>query len=90
MADDIIIAAVNVEENDTILRQVLDRARDRNVKFNFDKLQLRVNSVKYLGTIVSDERIKPDPAKVSAIVNMPMPTDKAALRRLLGMVNFLP
>ena len=54
-----------------------------------DKLQLRVNSVKYLGIIVSDEGIKPDPAKVSAIVNMPLPNDKAALRRLLGMVNIL-
>ena len=63
VADDIIIAAANVEEHDMILRQVLARARDRNVKFNFDKLQLRVNSVKYLGTIVSDEGIKPDPAR---------------------------
>ena len=89
VADDIIIAAANVEEHDMILRQVLARAQDRNVKFNFDKLQLRVNSVKYLGTIVTDEGIKPDPAKVSAIVNMPGPTDKATLRRLLGMVNFL-
>ena len=89
MADDIIIAAATVEEHDVILRKVLARARDRNVKFNLDKLQLRVNSVKYLGTIVSDEGIKPDPAKVSAIVNMPLPNDKAALRRLLGMVNFL-
>ena len=54
-----------------------------------DKLQLRVNSVKYLGTIVSDEGINPYPAKVSAIVNVPLPNDKAALQRLLGMVNFL-
>ena len=89
MADDIIIAAATVEEHDIILRKVLVRAGDRNVKFNLDKLQLRVNSVKYLGTIVSDEGIKPDPAKVSAIVNMPLPNDKAALRRLLGIVNFL-
>ena len=42
-----------------------------------------------MGTIISDEGIKPDPAKVSAIVNMPVSTDKAALRHLLGMVNFL-
>ena len=33
--------------------------------------------------------LKPDPATVSAIVNMPVPTDKAALRCLLGVVNFL-
>jgi len=37
--------------------------------------------VKYLGTIISKE----DPGKVSAISNMPVPTDN----HLLGMVNFL-
>ena len=89
MADDIIIAAASVQEHDAILRRVLERARDRNIKLNWDKLQLRVNAVKYLGTIISEEGIKPDPAKVEAISNMPIPTDKAGVRRLLGMVNFL-
>ena len=89
MADDIIIAASTIEEHDGILHNVLDRARERNVKFNLDKLQLRVNTVKYLGTIISEEGIKPDPDKVIAISNMPIPTDKPAVRRLLGMVNFL-
>jgi len=39
MADDIIIAAASVQEHDAILRTVLERARDRNVKLNWDKLQ---------------------------------------------------
>ena len=45
--------------------------------------------MKYLGTINSEQGIKPDPDKVNAISNMPVPTDKAGVRRLLGMVNFL-
>ena len=89
VADDIIIAADTIEEHDVILQKVLQRARERNVKFNFDKLQLRVNAVKYLGTIISAEGVKPDPAKIAAISNMPIPNDKSAVRRLLGMVNFL-
>ena len=60
VADDIIIAAVNVEENDQILRQVLERAKQKNIKFNFDKLQLSVNEVRYLGTMVTPEGIKPN------------------------------
>ena len=32
---------------------------------------------------------KPDPMKVSAIVEMTSPTDKAGIRCLLGMTNFL-
>ena len=43
VADDIIIAAVNAEEHDKILRLVLERAKEKNIKFNFDKLQLRVS-----------------------------------------------
>ena len=48
-----------------------------------------MNKVKYLGIIINEEGIKPDPAKVDAISNMPIPTDKAGVRRLLGMINFL-
>ena len=89
VADDIIIAAVNAEEHDKILRLVLERAKEKSIKFNFDKLQLRVSEVRYLGTMVTPEGIKPDLMKVNAIVEMMSPTDKAGIRRILGMINFL-
>ena len=89
VADDIIIAAKNNQEHDHILTQVLERAKERNILFNLEKLQLRVNEVKYLGTIVTPEGTKPDPSKVKAIVEMAPPQDKAGIRRLLGMINFL-
>ena len=89
MADDIIIAAATVEQHNAILQRVLERARKRNIKFNLERLQLHVNKVKYLDTIVSEEGIKPDTAKVNAIINMPIPTDKGGVRRLLGILNFL-
>ena len=49
MADDIIIAAATVEEHDVILRKVLARAHDRNVKFtiqwtNFSYVSIRLNT----------------------------------------------
>jgi len=71
VANDIIIAASTVEEHDKILQQVLDRAIERNKKFNFDKFQLRVSEVKYLGTIITYQGIKPDPSKIEAIAQMP-------------------
>jgi hypothetical protein len=33
--------------------------------------------------------LRPDPAKVEAIQKMPIPSNKQAVRRLLGMVNDL-
>ena len=53
----VIIAAVNIEEHDQILRQVLERANQKNIKFNFDKLQLHMNKVRYLGTMVTPQGI---------------------------------
>ena len=89
VADDLIIAAENSDEHDKILHQVLQRAEDRNIKINFDKLNLRTKEVKYLGTIVTPDGIKPDPGKIEAIMGMPTPTGKASIRRLLGIINFL-
>ena len=89
VADDIIIAASTVQEHDSILRQVLERAKEHHVRFNFDKLQLRVSEVKYLSTIITADGTKPDPEKVRAIMDIPTHTEKADVRRLLGMINFL-
>ena len=55
VSDDIIIAGSSLQEHDQILRQVLERAKERNVRFNYDKLQLRV-----------PDGMKPDPSKVKA------------------------
>ena len=87
--DDIIVSGANTEEHDIALEKVLHRARERNIKFNKKKIQLRVNEVKYLGNIVSAKGFTPDPEKIKDIVEMPLPKSKQDLQRLLGMVNYL-
>ena len=89
IADDLIIAAPNEKEHDRILRSVLQRARDRGVKFNKDKIQFKVSSMTYMGNIVSEHGLKPDKRKVQAIVDMPPPNDVPSLQRLLGMARYL-
>ena len=87
--DDIIIGGRDEQEHDLILRKVLTRARERNIKFNRDKIQFRVNKVKYMGEVVSELGFSPDPDKISSIHNMPSPSCKQDLQRLLGMINYL-
>ena len=79
IADDLIIAAATEQEHDAILRKVLDRARDKGVRFNYDKIQFKVSEVEYMGNLVSSKGLKPDPKKVEAIVDMPTPTDVPSL-----------
>ena len=42
-----------------------------------------------MGTILTDQGMKPDPDKVAAITQLPKPQDKPALLRFIGMVNYL-
>ena len=65
------------------------RAKEKNVKFNEKKVQFKKTEVKYLGSLISQEGVKPDPSKVHAICAMSIPQNKHDLKRFLGMVNFL-
>ena len=89
IANDLIIAAADDQEHDSILHRVLARARDKGVKFNSDKIQFKITEVEYMGNLVSSDGLKPDPKKIEAIVNMPKPTDVTSLQRLLGMIKYL-
>ena len=76
-------------EHDENLCKALDRAQERNLKLNSDKLTVGVQEVEYFGHLVTSEGLKPDPAKVNAIMNMPAPTDKKELCTILGMITYL-
>ncbi|GBO23467.1 Transposon Ty3-I Gag-Pol polyprotein [Araneus ventricosus] len=87
--DDLIIAGKNKEEHDKILVEVLERAKENNIKFNPNKFQFRIEEVKYMGLLVSKDGIKADPSHVRAIKEIEKSTSKNDIKRLLGMVNFL-
>ena len=42
-----------------------------------------------MGSILSNDGIRPDPEKIKAIVEMPKPEDKKGIERSLGTINFL-
>ncbi|GAA6082354.1 uncharacterized protein K02A2.6-like [Tachysurus ichikawai] len=64
----------------------MTRAKEANVKFNKEKIQYKVS---YMGHVVTSEGVKVDNAKVKTIVDMPFPTDRPALQRMLGMIKYL-
>ena len=77
------------QEHDAILRKVMERAKASNIRFNKDKMKFKVKEVVYMGTIVSEEGLNPDPQKAKAINEMPTPESKEDLQRILGMINYL-
>ena len=87
--DDIIIYGSSKEEHNTRLRDVLERARDNNLRLKNSKCHIEQEEVKFYGHVFTKDGLKTDPEKVRAVVDMPRPTDKAGVQRLLGMVNYV-
>ena len=52
-----------------------------------EKCSFFQSQIRYLGFIVSKDGRRPDPAKIQAISDMPVPTDVSTLRSFLGMIN---
>ena len=87
--DDILIHSKTKIEHDKIVKLVLERCRKVNLRLNPDKIRYQTDSVKYIGHIISKDGLKIDPDKVSAIRNLPQPTNKNELLKFMGMVNYL-
>lgn len=87
--DDLLICADNEAEHDRILKQVFERAKVCNVRFNKRKFQYKLKEVKYFGHIFSKKGIKIDPDRIKAIVELKSPKNKKELQIILGMINYL-
>ena len=95
IADDFIIAGFDdikeeahksLEQNE---RSFFTRCKEWNLKLNRDNVQRAQTNVRFMGHQLTPEGLKPDPAKVEAIAAMPEPDNVTALKRFLGMVNYL-
>ncbi|KAK3754332.1 hypothetical protein QZH41_003209 [Actinostola sp. cb2023] len=94
LIDDTVVYGKDSKEHDERLNQVLEKLSKANITLNKEKCQFRKSEITFLGHIVGRDGVKPDPNKVSAVVNMEAPQNVSELRRFLGMVNqlgkFLP
>ena len=59
------------------------------IRLNEDKLEVGLSEIKYFGHVLSDGGMRPDPAKISAIRDMPQPVNRQELETWFGMVNYL-
>ena len=65
--DDILIYSNNLCEHKEHVRLVLAKLRESGIQANVDKCEFHVTETKYLGLIISTDRIKIDLAKIEAI-----------------------
>ena len=87
--DDILVWGRSREEHDLRLRQVMDRIRTINLRLNPEKCRFRVTEVAYVGHLLTNQGVKPDPAKTAAVRLVSPLEDKRSLQWFLGMTNYL-
>lgn len=68
---------------------MLQRAREIDLKLAPKECKFRLDQVSYVGHQFTNGGLQPDEAKVAAIKEMPTPDGPEALRRFLGMTNYL-
>ena len=92
--DDIIIYRKDFDSHDKTPRLVLSWLEQAGLTLHVAKCELKRTKVKFLGHIIDEQGVSPNPAKVTSIQNFPAPTYKTELRRLNDMLNqlakFLP
>ena len=71
--DDIIVWGRTLAEHNEHLKKVFLKIRKSGLKLNKRKCQIQLKSIVFLGNIISSEGIKVDPAKIEAVIKMPLP-----------------
>ena len=86
--DDLSVFSKTWEEHLTHLRAVFDRLRKAGLRLNLAKSKFTRHEQKFLGFIVSQEGVKPDPGKIQAMLEFPTPQNVSDIRGFLGTTGF--
>jgi len=86
--DDIVICTNSFETHLEVLGKVLDRLFSAGLSLRKDKCHFCRPELKYLGYVVDRNGLHVDPDKVSAILNIPVPSSVTDVRRFVGMASW--
>ena len=87
--DDILVWGKTEEEHHKRLKAVLQRCQDIHLTLNMEKCKFCAPQVTYLGHIISAVGISLDKDRVKTISEMPPPTDRKGVERILGTLNYV-
>ena len=86
--DDILIFSPDLSSHVDHLREVLELCRLHGLTIGLPKCEFAVSEVEFLGHNLSSSGCKPLVKHTAVIGEFPVPSDKPALQRFLGMINF--
>lgn len=88
ISDDIIVFGSTQSEHDQALEKVLQIAKERNLRFGFNKCEFDKKQLEFFGYVFSDQGISPSSTKVAAVKDAPIPKNASEVRSFLGMIQY--
>lgn len=86
--DDIVIYSTSLQEHMVNLQTVFQRLRETNFKIQLDKSEFLKKEVQFLGHIITSDGVKPNPEKIRAITNYPIPKTTKEIKGFLGLLGY--
>ena len=86
--DDLVVFSKTFEEHLDRLEKIFQRLREVDLKLAPKKCELFKPKVKYVGNIISENGIKPDPEKIIKVENWPSPRNPDEITKFLGFVGY--
>ena len=86
--DDVLVYSRTFSDHLDHLCLVFDRFREAGLKLKPKKCHFGQKSVKFLGHVISKDGVQPDPDKIKAIKEYPVPRRVKDVRAFLGLANY--
>ncbi|WRX24221.1 Reverse transcriptase domain - like 10 [Theobroma cacao] len=86
--DDILIYSKSREKHEQHLKIVLQTLREHRLYAKFSKCEFWLESIAFLGHVVSKDGVQADPKKVEVVERWPRPTSVTEIRSFLGLAGY--
>jgi hypothetical protein len=86
--DDVLIVAESIDQALDRLHLVLTTLANAGFSLNFAKCSFLKTSVLYLGYIIHNGEVRPNPGKIQALSSLPAPTTTTQLRQFIGLASY--
>ncbi|XP_020294887.1 uncharacterized protein LOC109860298 [Pseudomyrmex gracilis] len=85
--DDIIVYEKTIEEHNKNLRVLFERLRQVGLKLQPDKCEYLRPELEYLGHLISERGVQPNPKRIEKVQTYPAPKNAKEIKQFLGLTN---
>lgn len=86
--DDIVCFSKSLNEHIQHLRKIFQKLKEFNLKVQLDKSEFLRKEVEFLGHVITQEGVKPNPSKIEAVEKFPLPTTPKEIKSFLGLIGY--